>query len=267
MADDLILSNIDGTVATLTFNRPEKRNAINGEMLETLEKEMENLRMNKDVSVVVLKGNGPCFAAGIDLTYLADLSQVEPTQLGLFVRTMARNIQTVMNVIENVEKPVVACIHGFCGGLALELAMACDFRIVSEDATFGLPEIVFGLLPDCGGTTRLTRALGITRAKELVMLGDMIDAKQAHDWGIVTRVYKQSAFEEECGKFIDKILDLPTTGMGLAKRLIDIGAHTDKITFNDLEAALQSILITSPDFADKFQAGMMKINERKSKKK
>ncbi len=267
MSKEPVILSMEGAVATVTFNRPQKRNAINLEMLEALEKIFDDLALDPDVSLILLQGKGKCFAAGIDLTTLVGLSQMDPDQVGLNVRVLAHRIQVVMTKVEEIEKPVVAMIHGFCGGLATELAMACDFRIGREDAEIGLPEIYFGLLPDCGGTTRLTRTLGIARAKELVMLGDMIDSKTAHDWGLLTRVFTEDEFEAGGQAFVEKILKLPPLTLGLAKKLIDMGAGTDKTTFMDLEAALQSLCITAQNFPETFQKGLAVINELKAQRK
>ena len=266
MSQEPVIVSFEGPLATILFNRPKKRNAISIEMLQIMEKAIDDISLNPNVRVVAIKGEGKCFAAGIDLMALMSLSQMDPKDVGTNVRVLAHRIQTVMTKIEDLEKPVVAMIHGFCGGLATELIMACDFRIARADVEVGLPEIYFGLLPDCGGTTRLTRTLGIARAKELVMLGDLLDAKTAHHWGLLTKVYDEADFEKGCRAFIDKILKLPSLTMGLAKRLIDIGANTDKTTFMDMEAALQSICITAKDFPETFQKGMAVINEMKKQR-
>jgi len=266
MSTESLILSIDGPVATILLNRPEKRNAISIEMVQAMDKALDDICLNPGIRVVVLKGEGKCFAAGIDLMALMGLSQMEPKDVGNNVRVLAHRIQAVLTKIEDLEKPVVAMIHGFCGGLATELVMACDFRIARADTEVGLPEIYFGLLPDCGGTTRLTRTLGIARTKELVMLGDLLDAKTAHHWGLLTKVYKEADFETGCQAFVDKILKLPSLTLGLAKKLIDLGAHSDKTTFMDLEAALQSICITAQDFPETFQNGMAVINELKKQR-
>jgi enoyl-CoA hydratase/carnithine racemase len=118
-------------------------------------------------------------------------------------------------------------------------------------------------VPDCGGTTRLTRAVGSARAKELVMLGEMIDSEKAENYGLVNRIYPDDTFDAQANEFIAKVLDRPSRAMGIAKRLIDMGAGMDRMTFMDLEATMQSILITHESFMETFQSGMMKVNEMK----
>ena len=267
MSEDIVLKSIEGSLATITLNRPDKRNALNGEIFDALGKVFDELTFEPDIHSIVIKGNGACFSAGIDLVYLLGLSEIDEKQLGKQVRILARQIQSLNNKIEDIEKPVIAVIHGFCGGLALELAMACDFRLGSASSIYGLPEIIMGLVPDCGGTTRLMRTLGTTRAKELVMLGNMITADRAERIGLITRVFDDATFEAQADAFIGEVLDRPQLGIGLAKRLVDIGANTDRATFMDLEATIQSLLITARDFPQFFQEGMMKIQAMKEKRK
>ena len=265
MVNEQVLFSIDDGIAQITLNRPEKRNAINGDMLEKIADIFEQIALDSSVKLVVFRGEGACFSAGIDLMYLAGLTSIDQNEVGKHIRFLAHKIQTVFNKVERAEQPVIGLIHGFCGGLGLELAMAFDFRLGTDTATFGVPEMLLGLVPDCGGTTRLTRTLGVARAKELVMLGDMIEAKEAKDIGLVNRIYPEDQFEEESKKFIDKVLDRPTAAMGLAKRLIDLGAGQDKMTFMDLEATIQSILVSSPKFMEIFGEGLQKIQLKKKK--
>lgn len=265
MAEEQILFSIEDQIATITLNRPEKRNAINEKMLEKIADILEELALNPDVRLIVFRGKGACFSAGIDLLYLAELSSVDQAEVGKHIRFLANKIQSVFNRVERIEQPVIGLIHGFCGGLGLELALAFDFRIGTETATFGVPEMILGLVPDCGGTTRLTRTLGVARAKELVMLGDMIDANEAKQIGLINRVFQEDQFELGAKEFIDKILDRPTLGMGLAKRLIDLGAGGDKMTFMELESTFQSILVSSPNFMQFFGEGLQKIQQKKKK--
>jgi enoyl-CoA hydratase/carnithine racemase len=260
-----ITKKVEGKVCTILLSRPEKRNAINGDMIDALDNTFNELAYDGSIHVVVLAGEGPMFSSGIDLNYLGGLAGTEPNLMGAFVRKMANRIQNLMNNIESLEKPVVAACHTHCGGLGMELAMACDFRLASSDAIFGLPEMIMGLVADCGGTTRITRTLGVARAKELLMLGDMIPAEQALQWGLVNRVFPLESFQEGVTGFVEKLLDRPIAGLGVGKKLVDYGASVDKQTFQDIEAMFQSILITSPDFMTNLQEGMAKIRAMRKK--
>ncbi len=179
-------------VGIVTLNRAEKRNAINGDVLEGIRKAFSELSINLEARVLLLQGAGPVFSAGIDFNFLGKVAQDDGRAAGIRLREDIETIQTILNRIERIEKPVVAKIHGFCGGLGLELALTADFRIASENATLGVPEIILGIIPDCGGTSRLTRMLGPAWAKELIMTGDMIPAKRAYEMGLVNQICPRS---------------------------------------------------------------------------
>ncbi len=157
----------------------------------------------------------------------------------------------------------MAKIHGFCGGLGLELALTADFRLAGENATLGVPEIILGLIPDCGGTTRLTRMLGPVWAKEMIMTGDMLPAKRAYEIGLVNQIFPEATLEEKTRAFLDKLLQRPSLALGLAKRAVDWGVGLDKMTHMEIEAYVQSLLITAKDFPETLQKGLATLLKRK----
>jgi len=242
-------------IGTITLNRPEKRNAINGEVLEGINKALSELGLSLETKVILLQGVGQAFSAGIDFNYLAASAQNDGRAPGIRLREDIDAIQAILNRIERVEKPVVAKIHGFCGGLGLELALTADFRLASESATLGVPEIILGIIPDCGGTTRLTRMLGPAWAKELIMTGDMIPARRAYEIGLVNRIFPDAQLEEQTHAFLATLLQRPSLALGLAKRAIDLGVGMDKMTHMEIEALVQSLLITAKDFPEILQKG------------
>ena len=183
MLTQAVKTEVGAGIGVITLNRPEKRNAINDEVLEGIHQAFAELSQNLHVKVILLQGTGLAFSAGIDFNFLATVAKDDGRAPGIRLREGIDHIQTVLNRIERIEKPVVAKIHGFCGGLGLELALTADFRIASQGAMLGVPEIVLGIIPDCGGTTRLTRLLGPGWAKELIMTGDMIPAQRAYEIG------------------------------------------------------------------------------------
>jgi enoyl-CoA hydratase len=242
-------------IGTITLNRPEKRNAINGDMLEGINKAFSELSINLEARLILLQGAGPAFSAGIDFNFLGTLAGEDGRAPGIRLREGIDTIQTLFNRIERIEKPVVVKIHGFCGGLGLELALTADFRIASEGATLGVPEIILGLIPDCGGTTRLTRMLGPIWAKELIMTGDMISAKRAYEMGLVNQIFPDAVLEEKTHTFLTKFLQRPSLALGLAKRAVDWGVGLDKMTHMEIEVYVQSLLTTAKDFPETLQRG------------
>jgi enoyl-CoA hydratase/carnithine racemase len=255
MANQMVKWEVKDGIGTITLNRPEKRNAINGEVLEGINKALSELGLSLETKVILLQGVGPAFSAGIDFNYLAASAQNDGRAPGIRLREEIDSIQAILNRIERIEKPVVAKIHGFCGGLGLELALTADFRLASESATLGVPEIILGIIPDCGGTTRLTRMLGPAWAKELIMTGDMIPARRAYEIGLVNRIFPDARLEEQTHAFLATLLQRPSLALGLAKRAIDLGVGMDKMTHMEIEALVQSLLITAKDFPEILQKG------------
>ena len=255
MADQMVKWEVKNGIGTITLNRPEKRNAINGEVLEGINNAFTELSVSLEAKVILLQGVGPAFSAGIDFNYLAATAQDDGRAPGIRLREGIDAIHTIFNRIERIEKPVVAKIHGFCGGLGMELALTADFRLASESATLGVPEIILGIIPDCGGTTRLTRMLGPAWAKELIMTGDMIAARRAYEIGLINRIFPDAKLEEQTHAFLANLLQRPSLALGLAKRAIDWGVGLDKMTHMEIEALVQSLLITAKDFPETLQKG------------
>jgi enoyl-CoA hydratase/carnithine racemase len=172
----------DGAVALLTIDNPPV-NALKAALLEELEAELIRLDGDESVRAIVLRGGGErAFVAGADIKEFPALRDAEPAEGG-----SARRIQKVGLAIDGMRTPTIAAIRGFCLGGGLELAMACDFRVATEDAQLGQPEIKLGLVPGGGGTQRLPRLVGYGRALLLNMTGEPISGSQAYEWGLVER--------------------------------------------------------------------------------
>ena len=181
----LVETDIRDGVATLQLNRPEKRNALDRALMDSLASALDGVRDDPAVRVLVVRGAGPVFSSGIDHALLLEVFQKSRT---VPLAHLHRDLQDVFHRLEQVRKPVIAALHGACVGMAFELALACDFRVATADCLVGLPEIHFGIVPDVGGTTRLVRAVGPVKARELVMLGSLLPASQAIGLGLVTEV-------------------------------------------------------------------------------
>ncbi len=179
----IVLTEDRGAVRHVILNRPEKRNAMNQELLLALGETLRAAAADSDVHCVVLRGEGPVFSAGVDLVELAQ-SAGTPGQL----RPFRKVFLDCANLCEEMAKPVICQIHRTCVGGALEVALGCDLRIASSDAQLGLPEVKFGIIPDVGGSTRLPAVVGLGRAKELIMTARTIDAEEAERIGLLNRV-------------------------------------------------------------------------------
>ena len=240
------------------LNRPEKRNAVNQQLISDVTECFLEVATQPSVKVVLLSGEGKCFSAGTDLTsFTAGSSQVD-------VRRFVRRYQKMFNEIELLEKVVIAVIHGYCFGAALELALACDMRICSEETLFNLPEVDMGIIPDGGGSQRLPRVIGLGRAKELILTGKTIDAQTAEQWGLVNKVVKLQELEATGIAWAQDVMRNGLIGVGLAKRNIDLSM--DMGIYDALECAglAQSMAFTDPSFLQRIQQRF--LDKVKSKK-
>ena len=187
MEPENILLELEKGIATIFINRPEKLNALNRATIQELHDSLKLADENPDVRVIIITGSGEkAFVAGADIAEFAHFSAEEGTQLA------AKGQQILFDFIENLKTPVIAAINGFALGGGLELAMACHFRIASDNAKMGLPETSLGVIPGYGGTQRLAQLVGKGRAMEMIMTAGMIDAETAKMYGLINHVVPQS---------------------------------------------------------------------------
>jgi enoyl-CoA hydratase len=182
-----ILVASENKIATITINRPEKLNALNVSTIQELHDAFKNLEKNSDIFAIVLTGSGEkAFVAGADISEFANFSIEEGAHLA------AQGQELLFDFVENLKTPVIAAVNGFALGGGLELAMACHFRVASDNAKMGLPEVSLGVIPGYGGTQRLPQLVGKGRAMELIMTAGMIDAETAKSYGLVNHVVPQT---------------------------------------------------------------------------
>ena len=208
-------------VAWLTLNRPDKLNTITSTMMRELSNALDQLEQDGKVRVLVIKGAGQkAFSAGADVSAFR----------GLSLSGMAAGSRRGHRVYEKVERfphPVVAAIRGYCFGGGCELSMACDFRIASASSQIGLPEITLGIIPGWGGTQRMTRLLGVAKAKEMIMFGERVGAEEAKRIGLVTKVVPDDAFDGEVEAFASRLASGPPIALEMAKKSIAIAGGLD----------------------------------------
>lgn len=253
---DLILTQQHDAIFEIVLNRPDKRNAINIELWQQLDAAIEQAGRAVGVRAILLRGEGKVFSAGIDVTSLMGLAGRYGDQWQQRMRTITDDFQAVLSHLERLERPVIALLHGYCLGLALELALACDIRIAAEGTMLGLPETRLGMIPDVGGTTRLTRLVGPGRAKELIFTGRHFDATYAERWGIVNHIVPADQLLAKGEELAAEIAQAAPLAVGMAKRVIDSLADLDRgLT---LEGWAQSQLFTSEDFGEGIQSFMLK---------
>lgn len=242
-----------GAVRHLVLDRPDKRNALNGELIQELGAGIEEAADDPDVRVVVVRGEGAMFSSGMDLNDLRALSE-DPERL----RRYRRPILGWWNLLEEMPKPTICQIHGAALGGAFELALACDFRTMAEDAVAGIMEVRVGLLPDVGGCSRLPAVVGLGNAKELIMTGKVIDGREAHRIGFANRIAAAGALDEATDALARELLACAPQAVGLAKRVMDAAAKPALAVTLEQEVAAQEKLAASEDFAEGTRAFLEK---------
>jgi len=246
---DLVITEDRGHVRHVILNRPDKRNAFDGELVLATGAALRAAADDPDVWVVVVRGAGKVFSAGMDVGALAGAAS-QPERL----RAFRRGALDAFNLAEEMTKPVIAQIHGVCLGGALELALACDMRVLSDDAFVGLPETRLGLVPDVGGSSRLPQIVGLGRAKELIMTGRVIGAQDAERIGLANRVAPADRLEAATQELVDELLACAPVAVGLAKRLMDASARPALSTTLELEIAAQELCARTEDVREGVQA-------------
>jgi enoyl-CoA hydratase/carnithine racemase len=253
---DLVTTRQREAIFEITFNRPEKRNAINMETLLAFDAAVTVAGRVPDARAVIIRGEGDSFSSGIDMSALLELGQTYGPNWQQRMRTITNEFQSVLTRLERLELPTIVLLHGHCLGLALELALACDIRIAAEGTALGLPETRLGIIPDVGGTTRLTRIAGVARAKELIFTGRRFDAAVAESWGIVNYVVPAGLIMSKAEGLVAEIAQAAPLAVGMAKRVIDGLADLDRGLM--LEGWAQSQLIGTEDFVEGAQSYVMR---------
>ena len=216
-----LLLEINAGIATVTVNRPAAMNAMNLATLEELEAAVAEIVRNPEIRVAILTGAGTkAFVAGADIAVMRDMTSTQ-------ARVLALKAHGIYAAIERSPKPFIAAVNGYALGGGCELSMACDIRVASENAKFGQPEINIGILPGFGGTQRLPRLVGKGRALEIILTGDMIDAREALRIGLVNRVVAQEELLGEARRLAEKIAAKGLVAIRLCKEAVGNGLEMD----------------------------------------
>ncbi|WP_043884305.1 short-chain-enoyl-CoA hydratase [Caldanaerobacter subterraneus] len=247
---------IEKGIATITINRPKALNALNTETLEELKNVLEVLQNDDGVKVIVITGAGEkAFVAGADISEMKDMSVFE-------AKKFAELGQKVFRKIELMKKPVIAAVNGYALGGGCELALACDIRIASRNAKFGQPEVGLGIIPGFGGTQRLPRIVGVSKAKELIYTGDMIDAEEALRIGLISKVVEQDKLLEEAYGIAKKIMSKGLVAVSLAKEAINKSLEVDIDSGMEYEANAFAMCFGTQDQKE----GMVAFLEKRAPK-
>lgn len=246
---NLLIEKAD-KVAVVTLNRPQALNALNKELLSELSSFFDAAQDDKDIRVVILTGSGEkSFVAGADIKEFSDFNGEQGMQLAQVGQDM------VFNKIENFPKPVIAAVNGFALGGGLELAMASHFRIASDNARLGLPEVTLGLIPGYGGTQRLPKLIGKGRAAQMIFTAEMVPAQRAYEMGLVNEVVPQAELLDRAKKIASKIAS--NSSDAIAKAIKAVNASDTDAGFN-LEIKSFGELFEGEDFKEGVSAFLEK---------
>lgn len=239
-------------IGTLSLSRPEKRNALNPQMWRGLTELGEELASDASLRCLVIAGEGPSFCAGMDVAegLLGTIADWADQPAEHRAPEFAAQIAGLFNWIPRLDCPSVAAVRGHALGGGLQLALACDFRVFASDAQVGLSETRYGIIPDMGATYRLPRIVGEARARELILLGEVIDADEALRIGLANRVVDVDKLLEEAHTLAERLAALAPLAVGGARRAIEAGRHLDSA--HSFQVALQEQIrcLESEDFKE-----------------
>lgn len=250
-----ILLEVDGAVATITFNRPQKLNLLNREMVAELVAALDRVAGDAAIRCLVLTGTGKAFVAGADVEVFTRLDPLK-------AREFAQAAQELGWKLERLEIPVIAAVNGYALGGGCELAMACDIIYASEEAKFGQPEITVGIMPAMGGTQRLVRLVGKGLAKELCLTGRMMDAAEAKAAGLVAQVFPADTLIEGTLKVARSLAEKGRVAVRGIKQVIDRGFDLDLHRACEMEMDAFALCFASPDA---FEGATAFLEKRKPK--
>lgn len=251
---ETIKYGIHDGLATIELARADKRNAMNSQMFSELGEAVEKAAGDPGIRVVLVRGQGPTFSAGLDVALLGQLHGTR----GARFRTFARTAQRPYLGLAQMEKPTIAAVQGHAVGSGFQLALACDLRIVADDARFAMLEVRYGLIPDLGGGHRLARLIGPARAKEIVWTGRELGVEEAERLGVVNRVVPAGELAEAAEAYARQLVHAPPIPVALSKSLLDRAMETTIETSLEREGQAQSACVESEDHREAVEAHLEK---------
>lgn len=248
----LLKREINNGVCELTLNRPEVFNSFNREMALALQKAIEDCDLNDEIRAIIITGEGKAFCAGQDL---AEATDPNGPELQSIVRD---HYNPIIRKIREIEKPVIAAVNGVAAGAGANIALACDITFACESAGFIQAFSKIGLIPDSGGTFFLPRIIGVQKALALMMTGDKVGAKEAEAMGMIYKTVSDESLMEEVRAFAARLAQMPTKGLGLTKKAVNIGLANNLSDQLDVEEELQVQAGNTNDFKEGVNAFLEK---------
>ncbi|MBI2986398.1 MAG: enoyl-CoA hydratase/isomerase family protein [Deltaproteobacteria bacterium] len=234
----------EGAIAVVRLHRLEKKNSLNTEMRREMETLLKEIASDSGTRVVIITGGEEIFCAG------ADIGEIKESTTADLSFHHAREFQLLFDQVEALPQPVIAAVSGYALGGGCELALACDFRVASATARFGLPEIKIGAFPAGGGTQRLPRLIGAAKAKEIIFTGEPVTSEEALSLGLVMKVVPKEKLLEEAKNFAAKLAGLPRLALQVTKMLINKSSEMDLTSALELEARCLATLAATHDMRE-----------------
>ncbi len=247
MSFETIKYEVNEGIATLTFNRPEVFNSLNEEMHAELKQALGQVKKDKSIRVLIITGEGKAFCAGQDLNDRSVNDGDAKLDLG---ESIERKYNPLIKTIYNLEMPVICKVNGVAAGAGVGIALACDFVIANEKASFIQAFCKIGLVPDSGNSFFLPKLVGMARAKELCMLGDKLSAQTAQEYGLISRVYSLEEIDDEVQKLAKHFSTAPTYGLSLIKKALNESIENSLDEQLELEKNLQRAAGHSNDYKE-----------------
>lgn len=236
-----IIYDVKESIGFLTINRPDKLNALNGQVIDEIMHVLSEVKKNEEVKALIVTGSGSkAFVAGADIPEIKEIGLKDGMDFSRRGQEMTRNV-------EELGKPTIAAVNGLALGGGCELALGCTFRILSENAKLGLPELALGAMPGYGGTQRMSRMIGKSRALWMMLTGDMIGAQEALQLGLANKVVKPEELMDVAVETAKRIARKPSLAVKMAIMAVNHGFETDLESGLFLESALANILLGSQD--------------------
>src|ERR671914_1824392 len=251
---DTLRYGVHDGVASIELARSDKRNAITAQMFQELGDAAQRAAFDPGIRVVLVKGQGPSFSAGIDITLLGQLAGTRGARFRSFVHTAQRPYL----LLAQMDKPTVAAVQGHAVGAGFQLALACDLRIAADDARFAMLEVRFGLIPDLGGPHRLPRLIGLARAKELIWTGRSVDAEEAERIGLANRIVVPESLDKEAEALARELAAAPPLPLSLTKAIMNRASETPLETDLERQSQAQAQAIESEDHREAVEAFLEK---------
>ena len=221
--DGSLTTSRDGTVLRLTLDRPSRRNSLSPSMIHTFIVALTEAATDDTLRAIHIRGAGDDFCAGVD--WVAANSEADRPRTGNLVRRIPHTAHRVIELVHSIHLPVVCSVRGFAAGLGCNLALAADFTVAATDAVFWEPFAARGFSPDSGASWLLPRLIGLTRAKQMLLLGDKVGATDAADWGLIHRAVGPPDLDDTSEELLGRLAAGPTVALGLAKQAIHYAQH------------------------------------------